>query len=139
MYTAVKGGDAQLNGRRINAKNEAINKFSSVGLDSHIAWRQADWAADLMEKSRFRSLGSSAVQLGYVAKGSLVATIMSNPKLWDFAAGALICTAAGANVSNLQGEKIFPVDTENYYGQAFSVVACNKKVRSELLGIISSR
>ena len=35
MYTAVKGGEAQLNNRRITAGEAAMDSFSSVGLDSH--------------------------------------------------------------------------------------------------------
>src|SRR4030042_4752900 len=35
MYTAVKNEEAQLNGRRINAGEETINGFASVGPASH--------------------------------------------------------------------------------------------------------
>jgi myo-inositol-1(or 4)-monophosphatase len=137
MFTAVKGGDAQLNGRRITAGEEKMDAFSSVGLDSHFDEGVPGWACEIMQKTRFRNLGTTALQLAYVAKGSLVATIVNRPKLWDIAAGALIAEAAGAVVSDWQGGKIFPVDLDSYQGQELRTIAANKKVHKEILEIIN--
>ena len=138
MFTAVKGGEAQLNGRRITAGEEKMNAFSSVGLDSHFDEGVPGWACEIMQKTRFRNLGTTALQLAYVAKGSLVATIVNRPKLWDIAAGALIAEAAGAVVSDWQGGKIFPVDLDSYQGQELRVITANKKVHAELLQLMKS-
>jgi myo-inositol-1(or 4)-monophosphatase len=138
MFTAVKGREAQLNGRRITVGKEKMDKFSSVGLDSHFDNKVPDWACEIMLRTRFRNLGSTALQLAYVAKGGLIATIHSCPKLWDIAAGALIAETAGAVMSNWQGDKIFPVDLDGYEGQEFQVLIANKKVHAELLGLLKS-
>jgi myo-inositol-1(or 4)-monophosphatase len=138
MFTAVKGREAQLNGRRITAGKEKMDKFSSVGLDSHFDNNVPDWACAIMLKTRFRNLGSTALQLAYVGKGSLIGAIHSCPKLWDIAAGALIAETAGAVVSDWHGGKIFPVDLDNYEGQELQVIAANKKVHPELLGLLQS-
>jgi myo-inositol-1(or 4)-monophosphatase len=138
MFTAVKGREAQLNGRRITAGKEKMDKFSSVGLDSHFDNKVPGWSCEIMLRTRFRNLGSTALQLAYVAKGGLIATIHSCPKLWDMAAGALIAETAGAVVSNWQGDKIFPVDLDGYEGQEFQVLIANKKVHAELLGLLKS-
>lgn len=138
MFTAVKGHEAQLNGRRITAGNEKMGEFSSVGLDCHYDKSVPDWACEIMLRTRFRNLGSTALQLAYVAKGSLIATIHSCPKLWDIAAGALIANTAGAVVTDLKGGKIFPVDLDSYEGQELEVIAANKKVHAELLGLLKS-
>jgi myo-inositol-1(or 4)-monophosphatase len=136
MFTAVKGGEAQLNGRQITTGEEIMNAFSSVGLDSHFDDGVPGWACEIMQRTRFRNLGTTALQLAYVAKGSLVATIVNHPKLWDIAAGTLIAEAAGAVVSDWQGGKIFPVDLDSYQGQKLQAIAANKKVHKELLEII---
>jgi myo-inositol-1(or 4)-monophosphatase len=138
MFTAVKGGEAQLDGRRIVASEETMDKFSSVGLDSHFDNKVPKWACEIMLRTRFRNLGSTALQLAYVAKGSLIATIHSCPKLWDIAAGTLIAETAGAVVSDWKGGKIFPFDLDSYDGQELQVIAANKKVHTELLGRLKS-
>jgi myo-inositol-1(or 4)-monophosphatase len=138
MFTAVKGGEAQLNSRRITASQEKISEFSSIGLGSHFDDGVPGWACEIMQRTRFRNLGTAALQLAYVAKGSLIATIASRAKLWDIAAGALIAETAGAAVSNLQGGKIFPVDLDDYQGRELQVITANKKVHKELLKLIKA-
>jgi myo-inositol-1(or 4)-monophosphatase len=136
MFTAVKGGEAQLNGRRIAASEEKMDKFSSVGLDSHFDNGVPGWACEIMQRTRFRNFGTTALQFAYVAKGSLIATIVSHPKLWDIAAGALIAETAGAIVSDRQGGKIFPIDLDSYEGQELEVMTANKEVHAEILGLL---
>lgn len=139
MFTAVKDGEAQLNGRRINASQESMDKFASIGLDSHFDKGVPQWAAEIIQKTRFRNLGTSALQLAYVAKGSLAATIVNCPKVWDIAAGLLIAQTAGAIVGDWQGGKIFPIDLENYKGEELPVVAANKKVHPQILQLLKSK
>jgi myo-inositol-1(or 4)-monophosphatase len=137
MFTAVKNREAQLNGRRIMASEEKIDKFASVGLESHFEGGAPNWAVELMLRTRFRNLGSTALQVAYVAKGSMVATIANTPKLWDIAGGAAIAEAAGALFTNWQGQKIFPVDMDSYEGQKFQVITANKKVHPEIVEILN--
>ena len=136
MFTAVKGGKAQLNSRRITTSEEAMDGFSSVGLDSHFDKPVPGWACEIMQRTKFRNLGTTALQFAYVAKGSLIATIVSRPKLWDIAAGAVIAEAAGAIVSDWQGGKIFSVDLDSYQGQELQVIAANKKVHAQILELL---
>lgn len=138
MFTAVKGGEAKLNGRRITASEEIMDAFSSVGLDSHFDDGVPGWVCEIMQRTRFRNLGTTALQLAYVAKGSLIATIVNRPKLWDIAAGALIAEAAGAIVSDWQGGKIFPVDLDSYQDQELQIITANKKIHAELLKLMKS-
>ena len=138
MYTGGKGADAQLDGRRITASEEAIDKFASVGLESHFDDGVPNWTCELMTRTRFRNLGTTALQLAYVAKGSMVATIANTPKLWDIAAGVAINNAAGSVVTNWQGEKVFPVDLENYDGHKFQMLVANKRVHSEVIELLNS-
>jgi myo-inositol-1(or 4)-monophosphatase len=136
MFSAVVGGEAQLNGRRITASEEAIDKFASVGLDSHFEDGIPPWTCELMQKTRFRNLGSTALQLAYVAKGCLIATIANTPKLWDFAAGLVIAEAAGAVVTNWQGEGILPIDMDSYDGCEFPIIAASEKVHPQIIQML---
>jgi len=138
MFTAVKGQEAQLNTRRITTGDDKMNEFSSVGLDSHFDDNVPQWACEIIKKTRFRNLGSTALQFAYVAKGSLVATIASRTKVWDIAAGTVIAEAAGAIVTDWQGNNIFPLDLANYQGQEFKVISANKKVHPQILKLINS-
>jgi len=138
MFTATKGGQAQLNGRRIFTNDSGIDKFSNLGLDSHFDGSVPGWACKLMERTRFRNLGTAALQLAYVAKGGLIATIFISPKIWDIAAGALIAESAGAVVTSWQGKKIFPLDLDSYEAEKLPIIASNKKVHAELINILNS-
>jgi len=138
MFTAVQTGQAQLNGRTIKASDNPINKLHCIGLDSHYDQGVPQWICWIMQRSRFRNLGSTALQFAYVAAGSLIATIANKPKLWDIAAGTLIAETAGAIVTDWQGNKLFPFDLDKYQGEELKVLAANKKVHKELLELMAS-
>ncbi len=137
MFTAVVGGEAQLNGRRITASEAAMDKFTSVGLDSHFEDGVPAWTCELIQKTRFRNLGTTALQLAYVAKGSMIATIVNMPKLWDFAAGLVIAEAAGAVVTNWQGQRILPIDMDSYEGQTFPIITASEKVHPQIVELLN--
>jgi len=136
MFTAVVGGEAQLNGRRITASEDAMDKFASVGLDSHFESGVPAWTRELIQRTRFRNLGSTALQLAYVAKGSMIAAIANTPKLWDIAAGMVIAEAAGAVVTDWQGQRILPIDLDSYDGQQFPLMVANEKVHAQITAML---
>lgn len=136
MFTGVKGGQAQFNGRQIAVGDDGFNKFSSVGTDSFFDNGVPGWAIKLMEKARSRTLGSSCLQLAYLAKGSLIGIVFVRPKLWDIAAGVVIAESAGAIVSDWKGNKLFPMDLDKYAGQEIATLAANEKVYHEMLAIL---
>ncbi|HUT30437.1 MAG TPA: inositol monophosphatase [Sedimentisphaerales bacterium] len=136
MFTAVIDGEAQLNGRRITAGDETISKLACIGLDSHYDEGVPAWTCELMRRARFRNLGTTALQLAYVARGSLVAAIANQPRIWDIAAAALIAERAGAIVSDWQGAPIFPIDLDACKGEQLRVIAANRKVHSEILDLM---
>jgi myo-inositol-1(or 4)-monophosphatase len=152
MFTAVKNGQAKLNDKPIYSepvepilakavRRRRIGQFSSVALDPPTAdfdKKVAAWACKIMQITKFRNFGSTAMHLAYTAKGSLAAGIFSHAKLWDIAAGALIAESAGAIVSGWNGEQIFPVNLDSYGGQPFKVVAANKKAHPEIIKLINT-
>lgn len=136
MFTGVKDGQAQLNGKRIQASDEGISRFTSVGLDSHFEDGVPAWTCELIQRSRFRNLGTTALQFAYIAKGGMVAAIANTPKLWDIAAGVVIAEAAGIIVTDWQGGRIFPVDPYRYDGRKIPILAANKRVHSEVVEML---
>jgi myo-inositol-1(or 4)-monophosphatase len=136
MFTAIKGGQAQLNGKRITASEDTMDKFSSIGLDSGFDEELPSWIQEIMLRTRFRSLGSAALHLAYVANGSFIGTIGSSQKLWDIAAGMVIAEAAGAVVTDWQGKKIFPTDLDSYTGRRFQTITANKKTYTQILELL---
>ena len=137
MFTAVKDADAQLNSRKITAGDEEMNKIASVAIDSHYDAEVPAWVTNIIKQTRFRNLGSTALHLAYVAKGSFAGMLTLTPKLWDIAAGAFIAESAEAVVTNWKGQKIFPIDLNSYQGQPLSILAANKTTHPKLLKLIN--
>jgi myo-inositol-1(or 4)-monophosphatase len=138
LFTAFKGGEAQLNGRRIVAGEDLMGPFTSVGLDSHFENDLPLWACDIVKASRFRNFGTTALHMAYVAEGGLVAAVVCTPKLWDIAAGTAIVEAAGGITTDWKGQKLFPVDLDRYEGESFRVLTGNRKAHAQLLGSMNA-
>ena len=80
----------------------------------------------LMMNSRgVRRLGSAALDLCYLAKGSWHGFWEKGLAPWDVSAGALICTEAGLEVFSLESDHFSPFDS--------SIIACPKEFKSEFL------
>ncbi|MDD5458706.1 MAG: inositol monophosphatase [Phycisphaerae bacterium] len=136
IYTAVKDGQAQLNERTIEAGNEKIDMFASIGLDSNFDNGVPQWTQYIMQHTRYRNFGTTALHLACVAKGGLIACIVQGAKLWDIAAGVLIAEAAGGLVTDWQGKRLFPIDLDNYQHRTFNTLAANKTVQPELIELL---
>ena len=133
MFTAVKGGEAQLDGRRISAGEEEIGPLTSVGLDSHFNDTLPSWVCDLIRRSRFRNFGTTALHMAYVARGGLAAAVVCTPKLWDIAAGTVLVEAAGGITTDWKGRSLFPIDLDQYDGRSFQVLTANRKAHPRLV------
>jgi myo-inositol-1(or 4)-monophosphatase len=138
MFTAAEDADAQLNASRITVSDEDISKFAGFGIDSHFKPEMAGAVNEVMRLTKFRNLGSAALQLAYVAKGALVGTLAIDVKLWDIAAGTFLIETAGGIVTDLAGNGIFPIDLKNYTGQKYNILAANKKTHAKFLKIFKT-
>jgi len=137
LFAAVRGGQARMNETVLAAGDEPISLFVSVGLDCHFGPTVPRWLPQVMLKSRFRNLGTTALQMAFVAKGAMAGTIACTPKVWDIAAGAVIAEAAGAVVTDWQGRALWPVDLASYEGQRLPCVAANPTAHGQLLAMIN--
>lgn len=82
----------------------------------------------LLAAARIRTLGSAALSLAAVAVGQMDGYWEIGPKVWDFAAGALLVQEAGGRVSDLRGRPL-----ESYDGQ---LLATNGRVHDEVTAVL---
>ncbi|MGJ3509016.1 inositol monophosphatase family protein [Enemella sp. A6] len=128
LYTASAGGGAFLNDQRLVAGPDTTLAESLLGTgfayDPDRRSRQAAVVQRLISKVRdIRRLGVTSMDLSFVAAGRLNAFYEPGLWPWDFAAGALIASEAGAWVGDLDG------------GQPGRdvVLACHRSVREAFL------
>lgn len=117
LFYAEKGKGAYLNNQKINIssdnKDRCIVSFAaSRQKPNKLLLRKL--AYNLPDKIRsVRILGSTALELCMVARGSIEANIQIGLKPYDFAAGVLIAKEAGAKITDYEGKAWkFP---ENYF------------------------
>ena len=140
MFTAVESGSARLNNRTISCNEEVIDYFTGIGVDGHYerGTNAPAWLSGLIPRMKVRNLGATALHLAYVANGSFAAAVVNTPKLWDIAAGGLIAEAAGAKLSDWQGNDVFPLDLNEYQGQSIQTLAANQRIYNELVEFINA-
>lgn len=133
MFTAVQDGDAQLNTARITVNDDKFDKFALFAIEG-IAHPLADQGVRAVAaQCRTRCLGSTALHLAYVARGSLIGAISVSGKLWDIAAGMLLIEQAGGKITTLDGTPLGPIDPAQYDGQPYPLLAATPTTQSDLL------
>lgn len=130
-FTAQRGGGAQCDGRSITPSDVRHLSKAVIGLSGHPrqhwGWRQ------------YRSLGSSALDMCLVARGSLdgfadcsaqdsAASKGHGP--WDYLAAMLICQEAGASVAEARGRDLAVLD---HAARRHPVAAATPELLGELL------
>ncbi len=112
LYYAEKGGGAFLNSKRlrVSARKEPLNAL--CGLD-HISREPKDQAEFVQKWQRMsenigglRQQGSAALGLAYVAAGRHEIYFADRIKTWDFAAGSLLVTEAGGEMTRWDGKRL---------------------------------
>lgn len=106
MWTAHAGGVARLNGMPIEGSRsrELSTAMVATGLayDERVRAAQGEVLAQLVPEVRdIRRFGSAALDLAWSAAGRYDAYFERGVKVWDIAAGVLICRRAGLTVAEL--------------------------------------
>ncbi|MFW5755100.1 MAG: inositol monophosphatase family protein [Tangfeifania sp.] len=106
-YYAEKGKGAFCNGEKLaiptSRNDKGINIFLNHGSSDSDKLKCARINEKLCSGYRLRKLGTTALELCYVANGSFDGFICSGDELWDFAAGIVIAEEAGCIFSDWQG------------------------------------
>lgn len=134
IYWAEKGKGAFLNEKQIHVSNLDLsdNCFIEFNFPKERAFTYIEELKPIFERfHRIRILGSSALTLCQVAKGSMEAFInlQESNRLVDVAAGLLILKEANGHLFSLDGREI---DQELSIDSKFPFVACNAKLKSFL-------
>lgn len=105
-YYAEKGKGAFCNGQQMKTASPLHTVpvlFLNHGSNAEDAGKCAKLTTLLAGDYRIRKLGTTALELCYVATGSFDGFICSGDELWDFAAGALIASEAGCRFTDWKG------------------------------------
>lgn len=112
FFYAVKGHGAYRNGQRL-ALNRTVNLDKTliiVGFSfiKHIAYKNVlDHMPQIALGSyAFRHLGAAALDQAYLAAGAADGLLFCQLGWWDVAAGMLLITEAGGQVSDFQGNQV---------------------------------
>lgn len=134
LFTAERGEGAYLNGRALTVSSTGTlsDALLVTGFPYDVHNRGEDLVplfGEFLGRSRaVRRLGSAALDLCYVAAGRFDAFWEQKLWPWDVAAGSLIVEEAGGRVSGMDGS---PFDVA-----AGHLVASNRRVHDEMLGVI---
>lgn len=136
LFTARRGGGAFLNGRAIEVSRCAClaDAFLVTGFPYNIAsfpeYRDWHFPALVRRGIPIRRLGSSALDLAYVAAGRFDAFWEVGLQPWDIAAGVLLVTEAGGRVSAYDGSP--------HQLTTRTIVATNGSIHDEFIAFLMS-
>jgi len=105
-YFASKGGGAFCNNRPLCVTEQSRTVFSlflNHGHQLRDKLRYTEVNARLAAGFNIRKLGTTALELCYVAEGGADGFVCSGDEIWDFAAGVLIAAEAGCVFTDWQG------------------------------------
>jgi myo-inositol-1(or 4)-monophosphatase len=136
IFTAIRGGGAQLEGRRIRVSKRQSLEGALIGTGfpyrDNQQWMKnylAMMESVLRETAGIRRPGAAALDLAYVAAGRLDGFWELGLNIWDIAAGTLIVREAGGIISGLD-------DEENYL-ETGNIVAGSPKVHDALKDLLA--
>ncbi len=131
LFTASRGGGAQLNGKkiRVGERRELDGAMLATGFAPRER-KRADAQLDcikslLVQAEDIRRAGSAALDLAYVAAGRFDGYFEAGLKSWDIAAGVLLVREAGGRVGDFRGAALGPMHID---GPTRQVVAANVRL-----------
>lgn len=136
LFSASKDGPVTRNGQAIQCQKNAIDSNSQVAISGNYNRPVPPFVVHFLEQYVCMNLGSAALHYAWVAAGAYAAAFSMKVKLWDIAAGALLCEKAGARVTNFQDQPVFPLDCHSYLGQPIPVLIAANSAHQELMKFI---
>ena len=132
-YFAVKGKGAYCNSQPL-VMNAQIDT-TPVLIINHGAYpddkfKFGELSRLLSSKYNLRKLGTTALELCFVATGFFDGFICAGDEIWDYAAGALIATEAGFCFTDWHGNEWNGVDN--------SILVCRPEHQNDLINLLSN-
>lgn len=137
LFTAISGGGAFLDGRRlhVSSRSPLHNTLLGTGFPYDCASDPDNNFADFINFQKaargIRRAGAAALDLAYVAAGRLDGFWELKLKPWDVAAGVLMVREAGGVVSSFDGS--------NYDIYTHRIVASNGLIHDEMTTLLAIR
>jgi myo-inositol-1(or 4)-monophosphatase len=137
MFTALRGGGAELNGRRISVSStpDLDHSLLSTGFPYDVRESREnnlDHFADFAVRAQaVRRCGSAALDLCYVACGRFDGFWELKLAPWDVAAGMLMVTEAGGQVTDFNGGRPDTTGKET--------VASNGRIHESMIQVLGLR
>ncbi len=139
MFFAEVNGGAYLNGQRlkVSSQESLFSAYVGTSLSFNLHKDPTQSIALFSRLAHFgfpiRALGSTALNLGYIAAGKLDAYWSQSGSVnsWDAAAGKLLVEEAGGKVSQCNGS-IYSLEQES------TILASNGKLHDELIQYLTS-
>lgn len=144
LYYANIGGGAFKNGQKINVSSEKDlrNLLCCYSLDyssdSQKTEAEVQIIKRLVQQSRNLRSTNCLIDFCFVADGKLGATINQSMKIWDIAAPQLILEEAGAKVSDIHGNQIVYMPSDQSLTENYTAIAANPEVHEKILKIVNS-
>ena len=139
LFHAERGRGAFLNGNRISVSRiddpkKALFTFSHRFLREITSW---PGRLDMVRSVRsIRAGGSCAQDLAYLANGNIDGITALSQSAWDYAAGMLLVTEAGGEVTDLAGRKL---NVTGDGAKSQDLVATNSRLHAWCLELIAPR
>lgn len=135
MFTAVKGGGAYLNGKKISVSERNLENslviFGAAPYYEELISKSLKAAEKLLRASQdIRRFGSGALEICYVACGRADVQFELVLCPWDYAAASLVLEEAGGIISDINGGKLS-------LEKKCSVLSANKVAYEDAKRIIS--
>lgn len=134
-FSAQAGNGSFWNGVKMKVSDQEKFEKSIVTLgrarDEESKKRTLAAFSSIYFKSHQRILGSSALELAWVASGRIEAFVCIGLNNWDVAAGILLVKEAGGKITNFDGEDVVLSRDKDF-------LASNGKIHEELLEILNS-
>jgi len=130
LFTASRGGGAFLNDRRIRVSGQL--RYHDALLAAHLSSAAMNGNASFTDMfadcTAVRRLGSTVLDLAYVAAGRLDGFCGVGLKPWDLAAGGLLVLEAGGLIADFEGEQ--------QWMKTGAVIAATPKLFPQMLGYL---
>ncbi len=132
-YYATKGGGAFCNGEKVVHSKFDTDYipmlFLNHGYPEADRTKFKELSKRLASDFNILKLGTTAVELCYIANGSVDAFICSGDELWDFAAGIVITQETGCIFTDWQGNL--------WDGKDDHLLISRKEIHAQLVGLIA--
>lgn len=137
-FWAEKGKGAFLNNEKIESQKD--DEFYLVAYEAQSPARDISLLMPLLSKSRkARCLGATALDMAYVAGGSISVFVNPSPsRSFDFAGGWLLAKEAGGIVTDMRGDSIEGVKIGLEKAVAF-MASGNERLHNRALKLLDKR